>query len=85
MKTIAAALLVAASQAGAAVPASKVCITNNAGFVMHYYFDDVVTGELSHSTDNYDIDQTTCLSIADAIADVKENDVILTYVKAVAG
>ena len=85
MKTIAASLLIAAAQAGAAVPASKVCISNSAGFVMNFYFDDILTGEKSARTDNYDIDQTKCLGIADAIKDVKENDVILTYTKAILG
>ena len=85
MKTIAATLLVAAVQAGAAVPASKVCITNSAGFVLNWYMDDIVTGEKSASTGNYPIDQTQCNDIADMISDVKENDVIFTYVKAILG
>ena len=70
MKTIAATLLVAAVQAGAAVPASEVCISNDAGFVMSYYFDDVVTGETSAHTDTYPIDQTKCAKVADYISDV---------------
>merc|ERR1712032_185591 len=85
MKTIAAALVIAAAQAGSAIPASKVCINNDAGFVMNFYFDDILTGEKSARTDNYDIDQNRCMSIADAIKDVKENDVILTYTKAILG
>ena len=56
MKTIAAALLIAAAQAGAAVPASKICVTNSAGFVLNWYIDDIVTGEKSHETGNYPID-----------------------------
>ena len=85
MKTIAAALLIAATQAGAAVPASKICITNSAGFVLNWYLDDIVTGENSATTDNYPIDQTQCDSVSSMIADVQENDVILTYVKAILG
>ena len=85
MKTFATALFVAAATAGPAIPASKVCITNDAGFVMNYWFDDVITGEKSASTDNYDIDQTKCLAIADAIPDVTEGSLILTYTKAILG
>lgn len=59
MKTFATSLLIAVAQAGpdgAAIPASKVCITNSAGFVLNWYLDDMVTGEKSHTTDNYPID-----------------------------
>ena len=85
MKTIAAALLIAAAQAGAAVPASKICVTNSAGFVLNWYIDDIVTGEKSHETDNYPIDQTQCHGIADMLPDVQESEVLETYVKAVWG
>ena len=85
MKTFAAALFVVAAQAGAAVPASKVCVANEAGFVLKWFLDDIVTGEKSAETDHYPIDQTKCASVADMIKDVKENDVIQPYVDAVWG
>ena len=57
MKTFATALLlVSATQAGAAVKSSEVCVNNDAGFVLNFYFDDIITGEKSHATDNYPID-----------------------------
>ena len=85
MKTIATSLLIAAGQAGAAVPASKICVTNSAGFVLKWYIDDIVTGEKSAETDHYPIDQTQCHSVADMLPDVNENEIIETYVKAVWG
>ena len=88
MKTFATSLLIAVAQAGpdgAAIPASKVCITNSAGFVLNWYLDDMVTGEKSHTTDNYPIDQTQCNDVTSMIADVKENDLIEVYVKAILG
>merc|ERR1712032_97142 len=85
MKTIAAALVIAAAQAGSAIPASKVCINNDAGFVMYFYFDDIVSGAKSADTDHYPIDQEKCLDIATALPQAQENDVILTYVKAILG
>ena len=85
MKTIVAALLIAATQAGAAVKTSKVCVTNSAGFVLRWYLDDIITGEKSADTDHYPIDQTECRGVADMIKDVKEGDILMTYVDATAG
>ena len=85
MKTIAATLLIAAAQAGAAIPASKICVTNSAGFVLKWYIDDIVTGEKSAETDHYPIDQTQCHSVSELLPDVSENEIIETYVKAIWG
>ena len=85
MKTIAAALTIAAVQAGAAIPASKICVTNSAGFVLDWYLHDLVTGEASSATDRYPIDQTQCKSITDMIKDVSEHDLVEVYVKAILG
>ena len=85
MKTFAAALLFLGAQAGPAVHSSEVCVTNSAGFVMDFYFNDLVTGEKSSATDRYPIDQTKCVHISKVLGDVKEGDLIMTYVKAIAG
>ena len=54
--TIVTATILAAAQAGEAIKANKVCITNSAGFVMDFYFDILQTGEVSHESDTYPID-----------------------------
>merc|ERR1712151_672144 len=79
MKTFAAALFVVAAQAG------EICVANEAGFVLKWFLDDIVTGEKSAETDHYPIDQTKCASVVSMLADVKENDVIQPYVDAVWG
>ena len=68
-----------------AVKASQVCVNNSAGFVLNFYFDNLVTGDKSARTDDYPIDQYKCLSIADALPETTEGDIIMTYVKAIAG
>ena len=68
-----------------AVKASQVCVNNSAGFVLNFYFDNLISGDKSASTDDYPIDQYKCLSIADALPETTEGDIIMTYVKAIAG
>ena len=94
MKTFTASLLFAAATAsgivpdhltGGAVKASKVCVDNSAGFVLNFWFDDLVTGDKSAPTENYPIDQYKCLSIADALPETAEGDIVMTYVKAILG
>ena len=82
MKTIVAALLVAAAQAGAAVPASEVCVENAAGFELSWYLKEVDTGEKSESTSRYPVYRTECVSIAEALPGVRDNETILPHVKA---
>ena len=67
---------------GAAVPADKVCVANQAGFVLGFYFDDLVTGDLGREGDAYPIDQTKCMSIADNLSSVTEGDLVLLEVHA---
>ena len=85
MKTVAAALFVASAQAGAATQASKVCVNNSAGFVLDYYFDEMTTGQLSHESDSYPIDQMKCMDIADSLPGIEDGALILTYVEAHGG
>ena len=68
-----------------AIKASEVCVNNSAGFVLNFYLDDLVSGDKSASTENYPIDQYKCLSVADALPETKKGDIIMTYVKAIAG
>ena len=70
---------------GGAIAASKVCVDNSAGFVLNFWFDDLVTGDKSAPTENYPIDQYKCLSIGDALPETQTGDLIMTYVKAVLG
>jgi hypothetical protein len=43
-------------QAGPAVTASKICVNNDAGFVMYWWQYDLNTGARSDSTEHYPID-----------------------------
>ena len=47
----------------APVSVSKVCITNAAGFVLHFDLKDMDTDDVSPDSGNYPIDQTKCLSL----------------------
>ena len=65
-----------------AVQADKVCVANSAGFVLGFFFDDLVTGDEGRESDAYPIDQTKCMSIADNISSVTEGDMVLLEVHA---
>jgi hypothetical protein len=57
----------------AAVEASKICVLNHGGYVMHYDAQNQRTGAwIGHSKD-YPIDQTVCTDLA-SLADSKEGD-----------
>ena len=73
MKTIAAALFVAAAHAGASTPASEICIANDGGFILKWYLKDVKSGEVSESTDKYSRDNTTCMVIDEWMPGVVAN------------
>ena len=47
----------------APVSVSKICITNAAGFVLHFDLKDMDTDAISPDSGNYPIDQTKCLSL----------------------
>ena len=66
------------------VTVSKICVNNNAGFVLHFDMKDMDTDEISQDSGEYPIDQSKCLSLND-LAHVSENDLILCRVHAVAG
>ena len=50
--------------------ASKVCIKNDAGFVMKWHFKDAHTEETSHDTEHYPVGKTKCMDIKDALPHV---------------
>ena len=60
MKSVALAALATAVYAGAAVPASKVCVTNVGGYDLDWWLDDLISGNESNNSGNYPIDQTRC-------------------------
>jgi hypothetical protein len=63
---------------------SKVCVTNDAGFVLDWYLQDLLSNAKSESTDNYPIDQTKCLELS-TIPNVAIGDVVMCSVHADAG
>ena len=70
---------------GGAVQASEVCVINHAGFVLGYYFDDLISGEVTQEGDSYPIGQTHCTKLSDAIITVQEGDFIEVEVHAHGG
>ena len=83
MRTFAAALLTASAYAGSATKASKVCIANQAGFVMDWWFDDLITGTISADSPSYPIDQTKCMDVA--LNGLNEGDFLEVYIHAHVG
>jgi hypothetical protein len=66
------------------VTVSKICVDNNAGFVLHWDMKDLDTDKISQDSGTYPIDQTKCLTLND-VADISDNDLVLCRVHAVAG
>ena len=67
---------------GDATYASRVCIKNEAGFVMKWHFKDKYTKEESADTEHYPIAQTQCMNINDALPKVREGEMISMVVDA---
>ena len=65
--------------------ASRVCVRNEAGFVLNWQFKDKYSKERSDFTDTYPIGQTKCMNIDDALPKVKEGEQIQTFVHASGG
>ena len=88
MKTFAAALLAAtafAAPRGAASYANKVCVSNQAGFVMDWWMDDLITGSTSSDSPSYPIDQTKCMDILTTTSGINEGDFLEVYIHAHVG
>ena len=62
----------------------RICVTNSAGFVLHFDMKDLDSDELSPDSGDYPIDQTKCQPLDD-IAHISDSDLILCRVHAVAG
>ena len=45
---------------GGAVEASQACVTNHAGFVLGYYFDDLITGEVTQDMVDVKFEEYLC-------------------------
>ena len=63
---------------------NRICVTNSAGFVLHFDMRDLDTDEISPDSGTYPIDQTKCQVLSD-IAHISEDDLIMCRVHAVAG
>jgi len=63
---------------------ARICIANQAGFVLHWELQDILTQKLSADSGYYPIDQTRCMSLTD-IPGVVDGDVIMCHVHAVLG
>ena len=71
MKTIAAAAsLFSVSQAAAAVPASKVCVTNSGGYDLFWWLEDLITDSSSPDSGVYPADKTRCMDVAGSLHDL---------------
>ena len=64
---------------------SEICVTNMAGFVLHWDMTDLLTGKTSGESAGYPADNVKCMKIAESLADIKEGDLVLAHVHAVAG
>ena len=62
--------------------ASRVCVKNEAGFVLRWHFYDEYSKETSSDTDHYPIAQTQCMNINDALPNVREGETISTIIDA---
>ena len=83
MKSLAGALLAATASALTLSYANKICISNEAGFVMYWWMNDLDTGNNGPNSPNYPTDQTECMAIS--LSNLKEGDIIAVYIQALAG
>ena len=83
MRVFASALIAATASAGAAVYGSTVCVSNLAGFDLHWWMQDLNSGYLSADSTSYPIDKTKCMSVA--MYGLKDGDFIETYIHADGG
>lgn len=80
MKLLFASLFSALALANTPVSGSKACVTNSAGFVLHWWYEDLNNQTESPYSDNYPIDQTKCMDID--IQNMHEGDYIIVNVHA---
>lgn len=84
-KYLAAISLVAAKGGRKANKASKVCVNNDAGFVMNYKLVDLASGTESPETGKFPINQHICRDLGEVVPDIEEGDILEISVHAVAG
>ena len=63
---------------------NRICVANQAGFVLHWEMKDLLNNNKSPDSGTYPIDQTRCQGV-DTIASIAEGDIVQTTVHAVAG
>jgi len=68
----------------AAAPASRVCVLNHAGFVLHYDVQDQRSGAFHGKTEDYPINQKRCIDLSE-VEGIHEGDEFKTSVHAVLG
>ena len=82
MKTL--ALLLGAALADTPQRGSKACVTNQAAFVLYWWYEDLnLSGAKSSETDNYPVGQTECMDVN--IEGATPGNYIDIYVHAVLG
>jgi len=64
---------------------SRVCISNNAAFVLKWLSQDCPAHFVSASTKGYDVDQSRCIDMTEAFPDAVEGDILRVETHAVAG
>lgn len=79
-----AVVLVAAAAGGKKQSVSKICVFNNAGFVLQWHLQDTNTGSTSADTMPYDVGHAYCLS-GRAIGNISAGSAIVPVVQAIAG
>ena len=62
----------------------KICVTNSAGFVLHWWMKDLVQGTQSQDSGPYPIDKTVCMDIG-VLPLIAEGDVVMCAVHADVG
>lgn len=63
---------------------SKVCVTNSAGFVLHWEARDLLSDTKGPDSGRYPIDQTRCMGL-DGIANIEDGHPVMAQIHAVAG
>merc|ERR1712013_375020 len=63
---------------------SKVCVTNSAGFVLHWEARDLITDVAGPDSGTYPIDQTRCMDLSN-IAKIEDGHAVMTKIHADAG
>uniref|UniRef100_A0A7S4LQP4 Uncharacterized protein n=1 Tax=Oxyrrhis marina TaxID=2969 RepID=A0A7S4LQP4_OXYMA len=77
-------VLLSAAAFAATTTVKKICVTNSAGFVLHWTAKDVLTDNQGEDSGKYPIDQTRCQDLT-AIPDIQDGHPVLPTIHAVLG